>query len=52
MADPPLLATPLLRLATTLPDLEDQGALEEATGPEMRTAGRELRRAGQGPVIH
>src|ERR1700755_1166687 len=42
MTEPSAVATPLLALAATLTDLEDWGALEEATGPEMQTSGREL----------
>jgi uncharacterized cupin superfamily protein len=36
------MATPQLRDAAALQDLEDWGPLEEATGPEMQTSGLTL----------
>ncbi|MDA8312899.1 MAG: cupin domain-containing protein [Actinomycetota bacterium] len=42
------IAAPVLRDARTRRDLEDWGPLEEATGPEMRTAGLYLWQGGDG----
>lgn len=40
--DPASVSTPLLEDAASRQDLEDWGPLEEATGPEMQTAGLTL----------
>ncbi len=42
------MSTPALHDAATRQDLEDWGALEEATGPEMQTAGLTLWKGGAG----